>query len=345
MYRLIYAFDHLPLGAVGCSTPYLGPANIGYLINATMGRLDLINYAGRNALSLNNTPTTSQDRSLWIDLRELGIVFEKRVIIGYKWWIGKYTGNPVLIGPNNWSYPPTVGNATVSVTGKDLFIYPYGYVEVVLDFDARTTTVFVNGVQKIFTQNTQARQDYIAQQTKAVAWTQPYEPSDLVGIMVGDFYVRDSVGETDPIKPLGSPVFSPVTLESVDAVGFTPATGNTLVGTLTAKALPAAVQPQITAPDSLVDATVNAVLKVTPVVGRYPAALQLFAQSAGAKINGAVVSLKHNGVPVSPNNVDALPVHASVNYVAKLGVYHKTQDGSSMSWDKINAAAVSIKYT
>lgn len=345
MYRLIYAFDHLPLGAVGCSSPYLGPTGVGYLVNSNMGRLDLKNYAGRNALFLNDTPISGKDRSLWIDLRELGIVFEKRVIIGYKWWCGTYFSSPVLLGPGSGWGPPTIGNATVSTTGSDLFIYPSGYVEIVLDFDALTTTIFVNGIQKIFIQNTKARQDYIAQNTTAVAWTQAYQPNDQIGMMVADFYVRDSVGEIDPIKPLGNPVFSHVTLESVDAVGFTPATGNTLAGTLNAKAAPAATQPQITAPDSLVDATVNAVLKVTPVAGRYPAALHLFAQSAGTKINSAVVSLKHNGVPVSPNNVDALPPHANINYVAKLGVYHKTQDGSSMSWDKINAAAVSIKYT
>lgn len=332
MFRYIYAFDHLA-ASTGAAETYLGT---GSNFRVSNGRLDLVNIGG--ILHLRNYSTNGSTRYFWLSLMNMGVVFSKRVIIGFRFYSQSALPDVFHIGP----IAGYLSRSNALVFGTTTELGRSGYVEVVFDFDALTTTVFVNGAQRKFKQQTQAEMDSIAVRIQGVGTEAAYNPSvgSVEGVYYSDFYVRDSVNESDAIVPLGVVRPTLITVAQATAAGFTPTSG-TATSVLNAAVASTATQPTISAPDSLKPAVVEAAMSCAPVAGRVPIGVNLFCTSVGPRAGNARWSSGGVTVDVVGTN---FPKYASTQAVSSIGILDRTPDGRTWSWNNINQLSTTLTF-
>lgn len=334
MFRFIYSFAHLESSNTKVPMSYLGPnGRFGF-----QGERPFLTKSDGFRNYFANFADSKGQRYTYLNLTGLGIVFKKRVIIGFRY--NTYgTVRLFHIGPNIYAF-----TALFSCTYLEANSMSAGYAEVVIDFDALTTTLFINGISRKVQKNTPEQQAAFATQTTMLACDMAggTPAADVLGVSFTDYYVRDSEGEIDPIVPLGN--VSPQLVRVTDVVGtlINPTTPAAAVANLNAVVtVDVAAPPTAYIDDAAANSTFTAKMNTAVTAGRIPAAVCMFASAYGGKRPAISWKVGSNAKVVA---TDTFPLSAGAQYVSAIGALDLAPDGQKWTWDKINQLSVEMTF-
>lgn len=331
--KLVHSFEHLVKGtSVSLQSQWLGID-----ANATGGSALAIVYAFsplRNWLCY----TGGTNKMMVLPLNGIGLDYSKKVIIGYRVIGGVVSSIIASMGPGV-TYPGG-GYFGKSSTDLGIGVSVSAIIEIVLDFVALTTKIYVNGILKFTRANTQAEQDtyktthnnLIFADTNATAGNGSY---------VTDILVRDS-SDGEDIKPLGIWAVTPLVAKAATATGWTLPASTTALQVVNTLPVSPFNSPVITNAGTGVIPPVGIDFSVTGGIG-IPRAVRLFASVGDsvtpAKTMGIVVKDDVGQLPSTP-----IPLPAAINTNKVVGVYNQPPGGGSWSWGKVNSLSVAATF-
>lgn len=337
MFRFIYSFQHLAASNTRVSLTYLGPSG---RFGASGGRPFLFAADGYRLYYGNYGEPWYSSRSMWLNLRNMDIVFKKRVIIGFRYY--SYSGKHLFhIGQFTAFYgSPYAG---FSVESSELNISA-GYAEIVIDFDAKLYTLFVNGVSRKVQPIRDGELGYY--ESQAPFMLASYSPGDsqseALGVYFTDFYVRDSEGEVDAIAPMGNMAPHLIRPTDISGVLTNPSTAPAAVANINAVvAVDVATPPLAYINDAATGAVITTKVGTAVTAGRVPVAVAMFSSAIGPK-RPSITWEGSDGVKTVAG--DAYPLNNSTQSIASLGISDKAPDGQVWTWDKLNQLSLKMTF-
>lgn len=338
MFRFIYSHQHLAASNTKVPLTYLGPSG---RFGSNGGR-PFVTASDGFRLYYSNFSEPRTRRSIWLNLRNLGIVFKKRVIIGFRYY-SYGTAHLFHIGQFAQYYGDTYSGFSVSYAESGNI--QSGYAEVVIDFDARTYTLFINGVSRKVQPMFGYDPDYFESQADLMLATDApgsNSSADILGVAFTDYYVRDSEGEAAPILPMSNVTPHLITSNDISGVLVNPTTAPAAVANINAiAAVDVANPPLAYIDDAAAGAVIATKVGMAAIAGRNPVAVAMFSSAIGPKRPTMTWGV---GADVKTIATDPYPLNNGVQSIASLGVSDKAPDGQVWTWDKLNQLSLKMTF-